>query len=145
MHASLRDLLQWTIAAVGGAAFADDSTKATRYGMLDRLDVREHLGLYVWSPTSTNAESVAEVVDAWITDTVAVVLSVQTARTPGQREMLLRVGDHEETLRNAVCFYDDLLPHQPVWTGTDRELSPDRAWLTSTLSFRMRRFEAVRS
>ncbi len=145
MRASLRDILEWVMAAVDAATHADDSARTSTYKRLDRLDVREHLGVYVWSPSSTNPESIDGAADEWITDTVACALSVNVPRSPGQVEMLLRVGDHEETLRAAICSHADLLPHQPVWTGTTRELSPDRAWLTSTLTFRLRRFERVRS
>jgi hypothetical protein len=145
MSATLRQLLEWTIAAVEAATHGDDSTRTTRYVRLDHLDQLEHMGVYVWSPRSSNAETVAEVADAWITDAIEVVLAIQVARTPGQTEMLLRVGDHEETLRNAVCTYEYLLPHQPVWTDAVRELSEDHVWLTSRSTFRMRRLEAVRS
>jgi hypothetical protein len=144
-RASLRDLIERTHAALDAAVHADDSTRATAYTRLDRLDQLVHLGVYAWSPTSGNPESVSGVEDEWIEDTVTVVLAVNIVRTPGQIEMLLRVGDHEEILRNAVCFHSTLLPHQPVWTGTTRVISPDKAWVTSSQNFRMRRREAVRS
>jgi hypothetical protein len=130
---------------VSAAAHGDDSSEQQSYTQLDRLDQLVHLGTYVWAPRSSNAETVSEVADAWITDTIEVVLAVNVARTPGQREMLRRITDHEEILRNAVCSYDDLLPHQPVWMDCPRELSADKAWVTSRSTFRMRRLEAVRS
>jgi hypothetical protein len=145
VNASLRQILEWLLAAVVAATFVDDSTAATTYAQLDRLDQRNHLGVFVWSPATGNSESTDGASTEWLTDTVAVVLSVGVPRTPGQIEMLLRAGDHEERIRHAVCSDPMLQPHQPVFTGTTRELSADRAWLTVTQNFRIRRFESVRS
>jgi hypothetical protein len=145
MRAALRDLLEWASAAVLGAPVADDSTRAQAFHRLPSLGALAHLGVFVWSPSSTNPEALDGVADEWIVDTLRVELAVSVPRTAGQYEMLLRASDHETTIRNAVCSADNLLPHQPVWTGTTREISADKAWITSQINFRTRRLEEVRS
>lgn len=104
----LSDVLRAIDDAIRDAPVSDDTSASEKFILFDRVDLLEHLGVYVapFRERATGRKSSAPDGLGIIEDTIRVRLRYQLRGREGQKEAIRRVADYAEVLRRLVTNAD---------------------------------------